>query len=178
MESTARNAAENFSLELHHDDQFGRNCIDEELRSDAKQVCEIQDLDIDTREILFLADKSGQVWREPMGVFLIPPILSDAFFQLTGYRFRFVFKMWDGVMQRLGGEAQYAAYLYHTLLFLRRDAKTHAMALIPRAEVREWRKLLPYVGEKGYHGIPNMLELPLMQITEEVTNDDRETQSE
>ena len=175
MESSAKNNAEGFNLEIVGVGGTKHNCIDEELRSDARTVCEVQNLDIDTREVLFVADKSGQVWREPMGVFLIPPVLSDAIFQLTGYRFRFVFKMWDEAMTN-ACEAQYAAHIYHTLMFLKRNPKTGVMALAPRPEVREWRRLLPYVGERGYDGIPNMLDMPLIPIEEEQA-DDRETQS-
>lgn len=178
MESAAKNAADDFSLEILGMVCTERNIIDESYREDALRLCRVQELDVDIREILFVADKSGQIRDEPMSLFAISPMMSDIVFQITGCRFRFVLKIWDSVMQRLGGEAQFAAYMCHTLMFLRRDAKTNIMALTPKPEVREWRKLLPYVGERGYDGIPNMLDLPLIPIQEEVSKDGRETQNQ
>lgn len=177
MESTAKNATDDFSLEILGVGCSERNVIDESYREDALVLCRMQGLDVDTREILFVTDKSGQIRDEPMSLFAISPMMSDIVFQITGCRFRFVLKIWDSVMQRIGGEAQFAAYMCHTLMFLRRDAKTNTMSLTPKPEVREWRKLLPYVGESGYDGIPNMLESPVITIQKEEQTDDRETQS-
>ena len=177
MGQDVRNSSEDFSLELPGVGQTERNNIDESYREDALRLCRMQGLDVDTREILFVTDKSGQIRDEPMSLVAISPMMSDILFQLTGYYFRFVFKIWDGVMQRLGGEAQFAAYMYHTLKFLKRDEKTNAMTLAPRPDVQEWFCLLPYVREGRYDGIPNMLDMPLVSLNEEEQTDDRETQS-
>lgn len=161
MESTARNNAEDFNLELHHEDARGRNCIDESYREDAIQLCESQHLSIDTREVLFVVDKSGRTGLDPMMVFTIPQTMIDVLFQITGYRFRFVVKIFASAMSNMC-EAQYAATLYHTIRFLRHDAKKQAMVLAPRPEIREWKPLLPYLCEAGYgKDMPNVLNTPL-----------------
>lgn len=178
MERNARNAEAGFVLDLHHEDENGRCCIDESYREDAIQLCDAQKLNIDTREILFVVDKSGRAGRDPMEVFAIPRAMSDIIFQLTGYRFRFVLKIFASAMTH-ACESQYAATLYHTLMFLKRDAKTMKMVLAPRPEIREWKPLLPYLCEAGYgKDMPNVLETQLKGEDADDCNGSRTSNSE
>jgi len=179
MDSPIKNASEDFTLEQCYEAaSCGCNRINETFREDALILCRVQGLDLDIREIVFVEDNSGRSWREPMAVFPIPPMLGDVIFQLTGCRFRFVLKVWQSAMSGLG-EAKYSATLFHALLHFKRDPKTGVMTFNPRPDVSEWRELLPYVGADGYEGVPNLLETPLVQKTnEEVINNDTETQGQ
>jgi len=179
MNSSIKNSTEDFVLERYCEDMDGRSCVDDSYREDALKLCRVQGLDLDIREIIFVADNSGGSWREPMAVFPIQPMISDIIFQLTGCRFRFVLKIWQSAMHNLG-EAQYSATLLHALRYLRRDPETGAMTLGPGPDVCEWRELLPYVGADGYEGVPNLLETPLVQKNnnEEAISNDTEAQGQ
>lgn len=124
-------------------------------------IIERQKLDIDPNDILVLLDdNSTSTARLCAQISLLPEIISDIVYQLTGRRFFLLLKLSQAYMRTIE-PARVAYYVYDALRHIERDEK--GKYIINREhDICVWREILPYVAQ--CKAVPNVSEVRIYEV--------------
>ena len=123
-------------------------------------IIERQHLDIDVDDILVLLDDTSSTARLCAQMSLLPEVISDIVYQLTGRRYKLLLKLSQSYMQLITPE-RIAYYVYDALRHVERDDK--GKYLINREhDVCVWREVLPYVAR--CEAVPDVSEVRIYEV--------------
>lgn len=131
------------AVETYH----GKFCV-AELYRDAivAPIVDRQNLDIDVSEILVLLDdNANSVADKCVKVSLMPEMMCDVLYQLTGRRYKILLRLSQSYMSQLA-PSRIAYYIYDALRHIDRDAdKPDKYIFVREHDVCVWSEVLPYI---------------------------------
>lgn len=146
-------------LALAVENYHGKFCV-AELYRDAiiAPIIDRQELNIDAAEILVLLDdNSGSIADRCVRVSLMPEMMGDVLFQLTGRRYKILLRLSQSYMTRLE-PSRIAYYVYDALRHIERHAENPDKYVFVREhDVCVWREVLPYAA--GIRVLPDVSEV-------------------
>lgn len=125
-------------------------------------IIERQHLDIDPTDILVLLDDNSTSTAATLcaRMSLLPEMISDIIYQLTGRRYGLLLRLSQAYMQTITPE-RIAYYVYDALRHVERDEK--GKYLINREhDVCVWREVLPYVAR--CEAVPDVSEVRIYEV--------------
>lgn len=133
-------------LALSAAEYHGKHTI-AELYRDAivAPIIERQGLDITPADILVLLDESGEPARLCAQCRLMPEMMSDVIYQLTGFRYQIILRLSQAYMQILE-PPRIAYYVYDALRHIQRDDDGNYV-FVREHDVNVWYEVLPYAAK-------------------------------
>lgn len=156
------------SLSLLGTDYHGKYSIAELYRDAiAAPIIARQCLDIDPDDILCLLDDGSTAAASYCAkVFILPEIVADVVYQLSGRRYSLMLRLSQAYLRNLEPE-RIAYYVYDALRHVAKNDKGK-YCLIREHDVCVWREILPYVA--GRKPLPDMTEVRVYEVGEGADN--------
>ena len=151
-------------LSLIETDYHGKFCIAELYRATiVSPIIDRQGLDIDADKILCLIDDSSTgVAQFCARVALIPEMLADVVYQLSGNRYELLLRLSQAYLRNCT-PAQITYYVYDALRHVERN-EMGKYCLNREHDVQVWREILPFVA--GRKVIPDLTETKVYEVGE------------
>ena len=148
-------------LVLMQSNYHGKYCIAELYRTTiVTPIIKKQGLDIDPDKILCLVDDNSTAPAQFCAkITLLPDIVADVIYQITGKRFELLLRLSQAYMRNLEA-SQIAYFIYDALRHIERDEEKDKYIFNRDHDIEVWREVLPYVGKE----IPYLNEVKIYEL--------------